>query len=232
MDYDCTRLYFSNYIIVYLAFPQWFSEILIILGVNKNDTTKGEEIGVYSTDKDDLDIYDVFSGTFYNCVNNQDLLQISFVLKKNDEILFTREDKHWWLTGFKLGEFCNPSELKMKLSITLKDRGMRNAFIKGLKEAGYSEEKLSINDNTVSLEFNEPRTTQPLTRKAKTDWIIQKKNKLLCDKYQEITGSYDNFPDKMKAVQKEAPELFEAILKIGKTKDIFEKYKEIKDYLD
>jgi hypothetical protein len=53
---------------------------------------------------------------------------MSYVLKKNGETLFTRQAKHWWLTGFRLGEFSEPYELTMEVSVTLKDVFMRNAF--------------------------------------------------------------------------------------------------------
>ena len=69
--------------------------------------------------------------------------------------LFTRDDKHWWLAGFKLGEYSEPSELTMELNITLKDDIMCKAFVEGLKDVGYSERKgkLVINGNNVSFNF-------------------------------------------------------------------------------
>ncbi|HRS22064.1 MAG TPA: DUF4474 domain-containing protein, partial [Clostridia bacterium] len=72
----------------------------------------------------------------------------------------------------------------------------------------------------------------PITRIAGTDWLIQRKNELLCNKYQEITAQYDRFPDKMKAIRKQAPEIYDTILNgIGKTKQLFEVFEKIKEYL-
>ncbi|HRS22166.1 MAG TPA: DUF4474 domain-containing protein, partial [Clostridia bacterium] len=72
----------------------------------------------------------------------------------------------------------------------------------------------------------------PITRIAGTDWLIQRKNELLCKKYQEITAQYDNFPDKMNAIRKQAPEIYDTILNgIGKTKQLFEVFEKIKEYL-
>jgi hypothetical protein len=193
--------------------------------------TTGGEIGVYTTEASDLSIPGFFNGTFYNCASNRDRLYMSYSLVKNDEVLFTRNDKHWWLTGFKLGEFSEPSELTMYLTIALKDLIMRNAFIEGLKEAGYSKNEIFIDGNIVGLVFDKTRTPQPITRIPETDWLIQRKNELLCNKYQEITGEYDSFPDKMRAIQEQAPEIYDVILNIGKTKPLFEIYEKIKDYL-
>ena len=221
MIIDCEPIYF-----VYGG-KKW----LIEFWKGQYGMTTGGEIGVYTTKEPDLNIPDFFDGTFYNCASNADRLYMSYSLVKNGEILFTRKDRHWWLTGFKLGEFSEPSELKMYLSIALKNAAMRNAFLEGLKEAGYSEDEIFVDRNIVGMVFAETHTSQPITRIAEADWLIQRKNELLCDKYQEITGPYDNFIDKMNAIREQAPEIYAAILNIGKTKQVFEIYGKIKDYL-
>lgn len=219
MIIDCEPIYFEY------DGRRWMIE----LWKGQYDLTTGCEIGVYTTEKADLDIAGVFKCPFYNCASNDDLLYMNYILKKNDEILFTREDKHWWLTGFKLGEFSEPSELMMDLNITLKDQAMLKEFVKGLVRAGYLEDEIAINGDTVGLIFYETRTSQPITRKPETDQIMQAKNKLLCNKYQEITGPYDNFPDKIKAIKEQAPELYEEIIKAGKTRELFGEYEKIKN---
>lgn len=191
----------------------------------------GAEIGIYTPAELDLYINGVFKGAFYNCAADEDLLDMSFVLKKKGKEILKREGKHWWLTGFKLGEFSDPSELTLSLSITLKDKEMCSAFIKGLKKSGYIEDEITISENTVSLEFDKPRTSQPITRIPETDFIIQIQNELLCYHYEDITSPYDNFTDKMNAIEKKAPELFEEVLKIGKSKEVFEIYKLIEYYV-
>lgn len=221
MVIDCEPIYFEY------DGKQW----LIEFWKGQYDLTTGCEIGVY-TKKSNLNIPDVFNGIFYNCAGDADRLQMTFTLKKNGKTLFTREDKHWWLTGFKLGEFSEPSELTMDLSITLKDQIMCNAFVEGLKKVGYSKKEITIRGNTVSLCFNEPRTPQPISRIAEIDLIIQKKNKLLCDSYKDITGPYDNFPDKIKALEEGSPEIYKEIINIGKTSLLFESYGKIKNYLN
>jgi hypothetical protein len=115
--------------------------------------------------------------------------------------------------------------------ITLKDYIMCNAFVGGLKEAGYKQSEITVEDTTVKLKFDKPRTPQPITRNKETDRIIQIKNKLMCDAYKEITGPYDNFTDKMNALNVQAPELYEKIISMGKAKKIFEAYENIKDHI-
>ena len=221
MIIDCEPIYFEY------GGKRW----LIEFWKGQYAMSAGSEIGVYTTDGPDLNIPGVFNGTFYNCAGNEDLLYMSYSLVRNGELLFRRKAKHWWLTGFKLGEFAEPSELTMYLSIALKNASMRDAFIRGLNQAGYSENEILVDGNIVSLVFGETRTPQPLSRIPETDWIIQRKNELLCAKYREITGQYDKFPDKLAAIRERAPEIYDAILHIGKARPLFEVYEKIKDYL-
>lgn len=211
MIIDCEPIYF-NY-----RGTKW----MVGLWKGQYDMVSGGEIGIY-TQGLDLDLPGLFKGTFYNAASNNDLLEMSFALRKNGQVLFTREGKHWWLTGFKLGEFSEPSELAMDLNITFIDETMRDAFIAGLKNAGYSDNKFSFVQNTVSLIFDVPCSSQPITRSKEIDGVIQRKNKELCHLYQELTGDYDHFPDKITALETESPALYRKILKMGKSKHAYE----------
>ena len=205
--------------------PVWFEyggkKWLIELWKGQYDLVTGCEIGVYTAEFD-LGIPGVFGGTFYSSVSNANLLQMSCSLKKNGSTLFRREEKHWWLTGFKLGEFSQPSELKMDVGITLHNEEMREAFVTGLKAAGYADDVFTVKANTVSFTFDVPHARQPATRTPETDRIIQGKNRLLCEMYQEITGPYPTTKEKLKAIEEQAPELYHKILNLGKTKKLFQ----------
>lgn len=183
----------------------------------------GGEIGVY-TGGIDVKILGVYNDTFYNCASDDQLLEMSYTLKKNGSTLFSREGKHWWLTGFKLGEFSEPSELSMDISITLKDEIMRDAFVNGFIAAGYSESEYTVVGNTVSFTFNIPRTKQPTSRTRATDWIIQRKNQLICNLYQELIGPFDSIQDRIKAFEEQAPNMYSSILNLRRTNELSEKW--------
>jgi len=211
MILDCEPIYFE------------YNEKKWMIGLWKGqyDLVTGAEIGVYK-EALDLDIFGFFKGTFYSAVSNSELLQMSYTLNKNGKPLFTREGEHWWLTGFKLGEFSQPSELTLDINITFPDVIMRDAFVVGLKNTGYADEEFTKNGNTISLIFDTPYTPQVITRTAATDWIIQKKNQQLCLQYQKITGPYNNVQEKVKAIEELAPNLYEKIVRMGKSKQLYE----------
>lgn len=190
------------------------------------DMVTGGEIGVYTAALD-LNIPGIFDGTFYQSVSNSNLLQMAFTLRKNGNPLFSREGKHWWLTGFKLGEFSEPSELTMDISVTLDNALMRDAFVSGLNVAGYRDHEFVIIGNTVKLIFDVPHTRQPFTRTKETDRIIQRKNELLCKKFQEVTKNSLTLADKVKAIEDQAPELTKYIFKLGKTNKYYEIFIEV-----
>lgn len=202
MIVDCEPIYFeyNNKI--------W----LIEFWKGQYDLNTGCEVGIYTVDKPLINIPKMYKYMLYKCASDEERLTMSFTLKKNGRILFSRDEKHWWLAGFKLGEYSEPSELTMNLNITLKDDIMCNAFIQGLMEAGYSRDEISVNGNTVGLTFDKPHTPQPVTRTDKSDEIIQKKNKLLCDSYNDITKVYDRIADKMAIIKNKSPEIYEEIV--------------------
>lgn len=213
MIIDCEPIHFK-----YLE-KEW----LIGFWKGQYDLVTGGEIGVY-TRTVDLNILGFFSGAYYDCVSNTNLLKMSYTLKKNGNTLFTRKGEHWWLTGFKLGEFSDPSELTMDITITLHNVSMRDAFVTGLWNAGYPLDEFTRDGATVSFTFGSPHTPPPNTRKPATDRIIQRKNELLCEKYQEITGSSNNIRDKVKAIEEQSPEMYDKVIGIGKSKQLYEAF--------
>lgn len=221
MIIDCEPIYFK------FDGKRW----LIELWKGQYGMTTGGEIGVYYTNGPDINIPGIFNGTFYYCADDENLLNMSFTLIKNGKTIINRAEKHWWITGFALGEFSDTSELKMYANITLKNQEMRDSFAEGLKRAGYSGREFSINHNTVNILFDKPHTPQPLMRIKELERITQAKNKLLCDKYKEITSGYKDISEKLKAVREQSPQLYKSAIALGKPRNVFVQYEDIKKAL-
>ena len=195
------------------------------------DLTTGCEVGVYIAEEPYLKIPGIFSGYFYNCARDGDLLRMSLILKKNGKKLFHRSGKHWWLTGFRLGEFSETWELTMDIGITLKNSAMCDAFVKALKEAGYQDGEIKRNRSTVKLRYDKPRARQPFSRTDDSDWLIQRKNELLCEIFRKATESFHKMPDKIQAIQDQFPELYGYIENIGKNAHLYSQYEVLKKYM-
>ncbi len=192
----------------------------------------GGEVGIYYTNGPDLNIPGVFNGTFYFCVKDEDCINMSFAFRKNGNLLFTRSGYHWWLTGFKLGEFSKPSELSMDILLDLYDKRMATAFVEALKKAGYNDKEYVLQGRRVTVRFDKPHTKQPITRTAFTDFLMQRNNESFCNSYNYLTEAYTDTIDKLEIVRKESPDMYNKVLSIGKPKAAFESYDRIKGYLN
>ena len=191
----------------------------------------GCEIGVYYTEGPDLSISNLFHGTFYQCVNNRNRLYMEYTLLKNGKELFHRGGRHWWLTGFRPGEFSDPCELTMKIRIRFRSKNMFWNFIMALKKIGYQDHELILDGTTVEFIFDKTHTPQPLTRTEETDWIILRNNAKACILFRELTEGYDNWAEKVRAISEKEPYLLEAIINFGKTRQIFKSFEKLKKYI-
>lgn len=221
MIIDCEPIYF-NY-----EGKKW----LIEFWKGQYGLNTGCEIGIYTTTGPNLNIPGYFNGTFYHSAVDEDRMVMGFSLYKNGKLLFYRKDLHWWLTGFKLGEFSNPSELVMHLEITLKNSEMRDAFIGGLKNNGYTDSDITIMGNTISLVYDKPHYEQPSTRTPFIENFMQANNERNCAAYQLATKPFSNTLDKLNFVRHEAPKMYRKILNVGSTKELFAGFEIFKNFL-
>lgn len=201
---------------------------LIELWKGQYGMTTGAEIGIYVANNENDYIDNIIDEVIYDSVSDNELLHMSYILNKKGNALLTRNDKHWWLTGFKLGEFSKPSELIMHIEITLKNEEMRDAFINGLKKAGYKDKDIKIFFNTVYLTFNKPHTKQPITRNKFITYIMQKYNKNNCKLYNSITKEYDNSLDKINYIRSKFPMMYSQIMNNNNMERLYKNYRPTK----
>jgi hypothetical protein len=129
---------------------------------------------------------------FYDCANDNELLEMSFTLYKNGQKLFSRgPEKHWWLTGFKWGVYARPDELKMDASITCRDAGMCTALVGALRGMGYD---VNVSATTVRFTFATPKTHQPRSETPSVVQAAETTTKGIVDKYKTF-GLQNNDPN-------------------------------------
>ena len=220
MIMDCEPIHFSH------RGKRWMIE----LWKGQYGITTGGEIGIYYTDRDDISVKD-FSGPLYESVPDEEMLAMGFTLRKNGQVLFRRKDVHWWLTGFRLGEFSSPDELTMDAWIRFPDRSMRDAFLQGLTNAGYRKDEFSVRHHTVQIRFIRPHGPQPAMRGTIQEKLVQKTNRTNCRLYQRVTESCTNTPDKLAYLENLAPDLFEFCMHSLYARGFYEIYEGLKHLL-
>lgn len=194
--------------------------------------TSGGEVGIYYTKGADLNIPGLFDGTFYYSVSDKDRINMAFALKKNDNLLFTRSGFHWWLTGFKLGEFSSPSELSMDIILELYNTDMCKAFVDALQKVGYTTEEFSVNGRRVNIKYTKPHSQQPISRTSFTEFIMQRNNESFCKTYENLTKNYPDTLQKLQVLKLKSPKLYKKVLNPGKSPLIYDSFKKISEYVE
>ena len=175
----------------------------------------GAEAGIYYADSI-LEEKD-YDNTLFQSVSNPDMPIFSFQLFRNNQILAELSEQHWWLTAFSLGLFSEPKDLSMKIGVTLRNRDMRNAFLKGLYKVGYQPQDIQLSYNTVIFPFTEILSEKSRFTRFRIR-LAQCKNRFWCNTYLWITKPFILSLDRTLYLYYFLPYSFRRILRIRKYK--------------
>lgn len=192
--------------------------------------TTGAEIGVYNTSRPDLDTEKV-KGTFFESAGDAERLPLSFVLRKNGAVILKRKARHWWLTGFRLGEFSETDSLTMDIRIKFPNKMMRGAFVESLQKLGYRPGEFSVSGTTVRIHYTNPHSPQPASPESIQTEVVQKVNESNCTLYQFSTAQYADSLDKLEYLKTAMPELYHLFLKSLYAKGFFAAFDIIQEAL-
>lgn len=171
--------------------------------------TTGAEIGIYVRDCNTK-----YPKNFYRAANDDERLAMYFKLTKKCS-LFCRCDKSWWLTGFDIGVFSRPKDLKMSICICFPNCEMKDAFVDALIQTGYSCCQLNICDNIVCFEYCCPNYYKPNCRHRLIKCFAQICNCINCHLYMHFTRFFNRTIDKLTYLRFMAPCLYCFIIRIS-----------------
>lgn len=195
-----------------IAFDYDGKRWLIEMWKGQYGITTGAEVGVYTTDREDIHS-ERFTGAFYDAANASEELYISFILYKNGKKLLKRSGRGWWLTAFKLGEYSKKSSLTMKVKIQFPNAVMLSAFTEALIQTGYNKGEFRIRHNTIVIDFTTPHSPQPALQDGISEKAVQRANKTNCFVYKSATDKFSYTPDKLEYIRSFMPELYEFMLR-------------------
>ncbi len=148
----------------------------------------GGEIGIYHADT--IIPPNQYKNTLFHCASDDELLPIWMELAHCDRSMFSIERFHWWLTGFRMGEYCEPKDLEMQISIIFPNADMMQCFCEGLAKAGYTRASSCTCNLTVSLIFSIPHTVPAGLFRRLFCKMAQCRNRLLCKLFRWITRPF------------------------------------------
>ena len=205
MVFDCEPVYFDHRGRTWLI-EFWKGQY----GINT-----GAEIGVYYADG--LLTPAQYETAQFHAAKDGELLPLSMELYHRGERLFSVSRCHWWLTGFRVGRFSQPRELQLRVSVRFCDPGMREAFVRGLLEMGYSGRELQICGDEVCLVFDRPRSEsgRRISRRGCYAELIQRSNRLFAGIFCKLTGRFCTALDRVLYLYLLLPFAFRRIFRFG-----------------
>lgn len=194
--YDRTAMYFQ---MVFDCEPIYFyydgRTYLVELWKGQYGITIGGEVGIYYVNE--ILTPDQFATALFQSVSNQELFRIKMTFYHRGIKLFDYCKRHWWLGGFRIGEYGEPEDVTMNLSITCPNQEIVLRLVESLLHIGYQACDLSVCDLTVSLWFGTPHGKQPrLSRRLSVAWA-QWKNRLFCKLYRLVTKPFTDTLDRL-----------------------------------
>lgn len=205
MVFDCERVYF------YYCEKTW----LIEFWKGQYGITTGGEIGIYRTDEI-VPPKDFSKTTFYG-VPEDEMLPLTMELNYKGQHLFSISKNHWWLTGFRVGSYCNPEDLTMDIKINFSNYDMLAAFLDSLKRLNYSEYDLYVCDTSVSFMLGTPHGRQPRYYHRILAAFSQWQNRIFCKLFNFITRPFSCTVDKILYLYYFLPICFRHLLRFKKS---------------
>lgn len=218
MIFDCEPVYFDY------GKRHW----LIEFWKGQYGMSAGAEVGIYAADDSHPESHDPRK-IHYKSIKDSELLPIRINLFYKEQFIAVREKRHWWLTAFFLGKFCPPHTLSAKISITFPDYEMCNAYIEGLKRAGYHSTSISRCLLTVTVPFTQPKSEQPASRYFVSTKLRLFFNRLCCCLYRFLTRNFTNTLDRLEYLAALSPLLLNAALCFTRTQKCYNRYHSSKE---
>lgn len=216
--YDEAAAHFS---MVFQCEPFYFyydeKEWLLEFWKGQYGMATGCEAGFYFREKEPLSELDGKgrNGAVFQAAEEKDFPLITLRLLKNEEELFQRSGRHWWLTGFILGEFSKPKQLVVEAKLVFKNPQMAQEAARAIRLAGYERDQVTLFGRRVYFLFKKPKTRQPFFQMKLFILFKQLRNYILCKQYRKFMGRGVPPMEKLLAFSKRHPKLFRKLLQIG-----------------
>ena len=186
----------------------------------------GAEIGIYRADSLVPRIHR--SSVLFHTVPDDELPFFEITLYENTTPLYRVAQRHWWLTGFRMGQYCEPETLLLRVCITFPSSEMNHAFIQSLASHSSFIHGIHFHGQQVSFDYGLPRMADgsiPLLcnpprespiRAAFSQW----ENRIFLRIYRHITKPFTCTADQLLYLYEYLPAAFRHMLRIRHKKTL------------
>lgn len=185
MVFDCEPVYFYHGDRTYL----------IELWKGQYGISMGGEIGIYYAQG--ILEPDQLKNAHFHSVPDEEMLFCRMNYFCRGQEMFVHEARHWWLTGFRPGAYCEPEDVVLHVSIAFREQDMMLSFVGSLLRMGYRECDMKIRDLTVSWQFARPYSCQPNEARHLRVRFAQWKNRRFCHMFRRLTRPFTCTSDRI-----------------------------------
>lgn len=171
----------------------------------------GGEVGVYHAKE--IVLPHLYKETHFEAAKNSEMPQICCRLERKEEKVYEIYARHWWLTGFRMGTFSKPSELRMMTTFSFEDIAMAQAFFEGLQKSGRPRNRFRIcgREVYVRMDFS---SHDPFFRRIHRS-LVQLGNHIYCLLYRGVTRPFTQTADRMLFLYYQVPSCFGRMLRLA-----------------
>ncbi len=202
MVFDCEPIYFDYEGCTWMI-ELWKGQY----GINA-----GAEIGIYRADG--LVSRHQRTAAMFHTVPDSDLPFFEYTLYQDNCAMYRIAQRHWWLTGFRMGQYVSPDCLLMKTEITFPSCEMQHAFVRGLIDCGYAQEDIHVWNLQVAFSFSRPHTRQPRCIHGIRNAFAMWKNRIFLKIYCHVTKHFCFTMDKLLYLYEYLPFAFRHMMHI------------------
>lgn len=204
----------SKFNMVLDAFPVYFDygnkTWMIEFWKGQYGINTGAEVGVYHANR--LIPKEQQRKIHYNAVSDEEMPLIGMSLERKGRRLFTGKAYHWWFTAFRMGMFCEPKDLTLRVSVTFCDPAAARAFGNGLLEAGCAKNRFRVKNRRVTVLFDWTQSHAGLEKCYRR--LVQRMNCIYCRMYIFVTRPFTRTSDRMLFLYEQLPWCFRHMLRL------------------
>ena len=170
--------------------------------------TTGGEVGVYHTDEV-IPAY-FYPAAHYAAVEDHEMPEICCRLEHRGQTVYENCGTHWWLTGFRLGQFSETRDLALSATVRFSETGMARAMLQGLRRSGIPREKYRLCGSEICVCMDFCQKYALIARVFR--FLVQRINHLNCRIYRLVTRPFCSTPDRLLFLYYQLPGSFRRAL--------------------
>lgn len=200
---------------VFDALPVYFEyggkTWLIELWKGQYGIATGGEVGVYHANEIIPEIF--YPAAHFEAASDNEMPFIQCRLDRKHKKVYFLQKRHWWLTGFCVGTFSRPSDLRLITTFMFDSQAMAMAFYKGLQRCGTkipgNKYRICRNEVYVRMDFSPEISWPSRLHRA----VVQAVNAVNCCLYRLVTYPFCCTEDRLLFLYFQIPGCFRRMLR-------------------